>query len=262
MKHSLHFFLLLLSVSMVRGDTIAFFYALDSDLAALKTEAREIGQPYSAGARRIQRLALGPHSIYALKMGSGCVETAASAQALLSRFRCDWAFSLGPAGGLSEHLETGCWYRVGRVVAWQRGVMESTGTSLSESSTWETDWSRFPAPIPSPLAPSTSTISVASGELFVASSRERERIRAVAEADAVDMNSFGLALVCADHGVPLFAWKIISDRADDNASLDFRAFVSGYQGEGGKALAEIIAALPAHPHDPASYPAIKKLLHE
>ncbi|MBU1909744.1 MAG: hypothetical protein KJ726_06840, partial [Verrucomicrobia bacterium] len=190
------------------------------------------------------------------------VETAASAQALLSRFRCDWAFSLGPAGALSENLETGRWYRVDRVIAWQRGTATSTGMSMSESSTWKTDWGHFPAVTLPPLFRSNSTIAVASGELFVASTSERDRLRATTDADAVDMNSFGLALVCADHGVPLFAWKIISDCADESASEVFRAFVSTYKGEGGKALAEIIVALPAHPHDPASYPAIEKLLRE
>lgn len=106
----------------------------------------------------------------------------------------------------------------------------------------------------------TSTISVASGELFISTTSERERVRAISQADAVDMNSFGLALVCADHGVPLFSWKIISDGADENAAGDFRAFVAGYAGAGGRALAEIIRALPANPNDPATYPAIHRML--
>lgn len=78
----------------------------------------------------------------------------------------------------------------------------------------------------------------------------------------MDMNSFGLALVCAEHGVPLFAWKIFSDAADDDAAETFRVFISAYHGEGGKALAELIGALPPHPDDPTFYPAIQKLLRE
>ncbi|MBU1692480.1 MAG: hypothetical protein KKC51_00800 [Verrucomicrobia bacterium] len=262
MRYFLLAFFLVHTWITVKADTIAFFYALNADLQGLKELARETGQPVALGSRRIQRLSLGPHTIYSVKMGSGSVETAASAQALLSRFRCDWAFSLGPAGALSGNLETGRWYRVDRVIAWQRGTEGSTGMSMSESSTWKTDWGRFPANTLPLLFQSTSTISVASGELFVASTSERDRLSAVTQADAVDMNSFGLALVCADHGVPLFMWKVISDHADESASELFRAFVLAYQGEGGKALAEIIAALPANPRDPASYPAIEKLLRE
>ena len=236
-----------------RGDTIGFFYALDADLQGLKTLAREMGQSAQVGSRSIQRLQLGAHSIYAVKMGSGAVETAASAQALLARIRCDWAFSLGPAGALSEAAQTGIWYRVDRVMAWQRGKTEWP---------WVTDWSRLPVTnLPAPLQ-TTSTISVASGEQFIDTAGERDRLQATTQADAVDMNSFGLALVCVDHAVPLFSWKVISDRADENASETFRAFISAYSGAGGRALGEIIQILPANPNDPATYPAIEKLLRE
>ena len=103
---------------------------------------------------------------------------------------------------------------------------------------------------------------MASGEQFISTTGDRDRLQATTQADAVDMNSFGLALVCADHGVPLFSWKIISDHADENASETFRGFITSYLGEGGKALAEIIQSLPANPNDPASYPAIEKALRE
>ena len=74
------------------------------------------------------------------------------------------------------------------------------------------------------------------------------------------MNLFGLATVCADHQLPLTCWRIASDRADDNASEDFRKFVAGYDGAGGKAVAEIIKNLPANPNSPDTYQNIKKLL--
>ena len=244
---------LVVCTDTTQGDTIGFFYALEADLQGLKSMAREMGQSETVGSRSIQRLQLGPHSIYAIKMGSGAVETAASAQALLTRHPCDWAFSIGPAGALSDIVQTGSWFRVTRVMAWQR-----ENTDLA----WDTDWSRFPiADPPAPLHITTS-LSVASGEQFISTASDRDRLQATTQADAVDMNSFGLALVCADHNVPLFAWKIISDRADENASEVFRAFVSGYSGEGGRALAKIIQALPANPNDPSSYPAIRDLLND
>ena len=249
-----------LTSAFAKGDTIAFFYALDADLQGLKTLAREMGQSAKVGTRSVQRLRLGSHTIYAVKMGSGAVETAASAQALLARNRCDWAFSLGPAGALADTVVTGCWYKVSRVVAWQHG--SSASVSPSDFPSWDTDWSRLPATnIPPPLA-TASNLTVASGEQFISTTGDRDRLQATTQADAVDMNSFGLALVCADHGVPLFSWKIISDHADENASETFRGFITSYLGEGGKALAEIIQSLPANPNDPASYPAIEKALRE
>ena len=240
------------------GDTIALFYALDADLLGLKTVAQEMGQSAKVGTRSIQKLRLGSHTVYAVKMGSGTVETAASAQALLARNRCDWAFSLGPAGALAETVRTGCWYRVEHVIAWQHG----SSATPSDFPSWDTDWSRLPATNIPPSLEKTSPLSVASGEQFISTTGDRDRLQAITQADAVDMNSFGLALVCADHGLPLFAWKIISDRADEGASEAFKAFIASYAGEGGKALAEVIRSLPPNLDDPSLYPAIDKLLRE
>ena len=248
----------LLSSAVARGDLIGLFYALDADLQGLKSVAQEVGQPEKNGTRTIQRLQLGAHTVYATKMGSGAVETAASAQALLSRFRCDWAFSLGPAGALNDKINTGCWYKVNQVIAWQH----SSSASPADFPTWATDWSRFPATNIPPLLGIASNLTVASGEQFVSSMGDRDRLQALTQADAVDMNSYGLALVCADHGVPLFSWKIISDRADEEAAEAFKAFTANYSGEGGKALAEVLQSLPPNPNDPSSYPAIEKILRE
>lgn len=252
-------FLACCSIS-ARGDVIAFFYALDADLQGLKTAAQEMGQSASVGTRSVQRLRLGSHTIYAVKMGSGAVETAASAQALLARNRCDWAFSLGPAGALADTVVPGSWYRVSRVVAWQHG--SSASISPADFPAWDTDWSKLAATnVPALLATATDLV-VASGEQFISSAGDHDRLQALAEAEAVDMNGYGLAVVCADHGVPLFSWKIVSDRADEEAAETYKAFIAAYSGEGGKALAEIIRSLPPNPNDPASYPAIEKALRE
>lgn len=246
--------------SIGKGDTIGFFYALDADLQGLKTLSREMGPSLKIGTRAIQRIELGIHTVYAVRMGSGAVETAASAQALLTRILCDWAFSLGPAGALTEAVEVGKWYRIDRILAWQHALFQTA--QAAEYPAWTTDWSRFPAAITAGALQTTATLTVASGEQFISTSGERDRLQANTQANVVDMNSYGLALVCADHGVPLFSWKIISDRADEAASETFRGFLSSYSGEGGKALAEVILSLPANPNDPSSYPNIEKILRE
>lgn len=96
----------------------------------------------------------------------------------------------------------------------------------------------------------------------MASEQERAKIRALTDAEAVDMNTFGLALVCADQNVPLFVWRIISDRANETAADDFRAFVSSYDGEGGRAMTELLRFLPPNPNAAESYPAINKFIHD
>lgn len=245
---------------MTMADTVAVFYALDADLRELKMhpQVRELGQPAVVGTRSIHRLALGPHRIYAVKMGSGSVETAISAQALLSQFRCDWAFSIGPAGALDDSLVVGRWYRVERVVAWQSGTTSPAGFQLNPRASHEFDWDKFP--VSEENIADIPLIPLASGEAFIASDSERARLRHLADASAVDMNTSGLAMVCDDHRVPLFVWRVISDGADEVASSAFRAFIDSYGGEGGNLLAECISLLPPNPNAPESYPAIMELL--
>jgi adenosylhomocysteine nucleosidase len=72
---------------------------------------------------------------------------------------------------------------------------------------------------------------IASGDRFVSSAVESAGLRAALqsaghEALAVEMEGAAVAQVCADYGVPFAAMRTISDRADDDAHLDFPRFVS------------------------------------
>ena len=78
---------------------------------------------------------------------------------------------------------------------------------------------------------------IASGDRFVSAAAESTALRqalqrAGHEALAVEMEGAAVAQVCLDSGVPFAAVRTISDRADDQAHLDFETFVrevaSGY----------------------------------
>ena len=230
---------------------LAFFYALEADAAALSARGQIVAPSIKVGSRNIQRLRLGPHTVYLTKMGSGCLETALSAQALLVRFRCDAAYSIGPAGALRDGLVPGTWYAVDRVRAWQK--ISDAGHTLAPCTNLAARAN---------LLNTTSRLCVASGENFITSTEERARVHDISRADAVDMNLYGLILACEDHRVPLTAWKIISDLADESASDSFQAFRDAYNGAGGAALADLILALPPDPADPLTHPAIERALRE
>jgi nucleoside phosphorylase len=242
----------------VKADTVAFFYALDKDLETLKAEAQPARQPLKVGSRSLQPLSLGAHRIYAVKMGSGVVETATSAQALLARVKCDAVFSVGPVGGIADTLPVGSWHEVAAVTAYQKGSWTQTGFQISDHAEWAlTNSLTTNLPV---LFQNLGRIKIASGEIFVASDSFRTQLRQTSGAAAVDMNLFGLLTVCADHQLPVHCWRVVSDHADNRASEDFKKFVADYDGAGGKAIAQIIKNLPANPNAPASYPNLKKHL--
>lgn len=67
---------------------------------------------------------------------------------------------------------------------------------------------------------------VLSGDRFVATSGEALALqKALPEALAVEMEGAAFAQVCHDYGVPFAALRVISDRADDAAHIDFLRFI-------------------------------------
>ena len=250
----LAFFLTLAS----RADTVAFFYALDKDLETFKAQARPVGQALKVGGRSIAVFQLNLHRVYCVKMGAGAVETAASTQALLARIPCDEAFSVGPVGMLSDALKAGSWYRVDQIIPYQKGSWSKAGFQASPAISLKDEGTN--KVILPELFEKAGPLRVASGEMFIASNNYRQQLQEMTGAEAVDMNLFGLATVCLDQHVPLLCWRIVSDRANDDASEDFQNFVGHYDGAGGKAIAKIIQTLPANPSSPDSYSNINRLL--
>ena len=66
---------------------------------------------------------------------------------------------------------------------------------------------------------------VVSGDRFVATAGESAALRAaLPDALAVEMEGAAVAQVCADFGLPFALLRVVSDRADDSAHVDFLAF--------------------------------------
>ncbi|RYY95571.1 MAG: 5'-methylthioadenosine/adenosylhomocysteine nucleosidase [Comamonadaceae bacterium] len=85
-----------------------------------------------------------------------------------------------------------------------------------------------------------------SGDRFVARADEARVLRAaLPDALAVEMEAAAVAQVCHDHGVPFAAVRNISDRADDQAHVDFPAYLVQVAGVQARAL--ITALLPMLP---------------
>ena len=100
--------------------------------------------------------------------------------------------------------------------------------------------------------------------MFIASEQFRKELQEKTQAQAVDMNLFGLLSALESYssayGLPHIALRVVSDDADDSAAQDFKKFVTNYKGMGGAIVAQLITNLPSNPNSPDTYPALKKLL--
>ncbi|TAG27861.1 MAG: 5'-methylthioadenosine/adenosylhomocysteine nucleosidase [Burkholderiales bacterium] len=72
---------------------------------------------------------------------------------------------------------------------------------------------------------------IISGDRFVSSAAEVQALReALPDALCVEMEGAAIAQVCHDYHVPFAAVRSISDKADDNAHVDFPKFVNEIAG--------------------------------
>ena len=75
--------------------------------------------------------------------------------------------------------------------------------------------------------PQLHTGLLISGDRFVSTTAESQKLQQdLPQALAVEMESAAFAQVCYDYDVPFAAVRTISDRADDDATLDFNRFLS------------------------------------
>ena len=76
-------------------------------------------------------------------------------------------------------------------------------------------------------SPQCHTGLVLSGDRFVSSNAESQQLQQnLPAALAVEMEGAAFAQVCHDHGIPFAAVRTISDRADDDATVDFTRFLA------------------------------------
>ena len=68
---------------------------------------------------------------------------------------------------------------------------------------------------------------IVSGDRFVSTALESQQLqKALPKALAVEMEGAAFAQVCHDCGVPFAAVRTMSDRADDDATVDFNRFLT------------------------------------
>lgn len=231
------------------GQRIAIISALHEELAELLALMPDEHKTTVAG-RQFWRGHLHGHEVIAVLSGIGKVAAATTTAVLLERFRPQQVIFTGVAGGIGDGVA------VGDIVVGSRYLQHDMDASplFARHEMPGYGLSRFPADpallrvmrhaaedaiawLPGQLdaatraafglqAPRVHAGKIVTGDRFVATEAESRALRAeLREALAVDMESGAVAQVCHDYSVPFCAVRTISDRADDQAHVDFPAFL-------------------------------------
>ncbi len=190
------------------------------------------------------------HAVVAVLSRIGKVAAATTATVLIERFKVDALVFTGAAGGLTADAQ------VGDVVVASGFVQHDMDASplfpkhevpLYGRSRFDTDMALSQAlgaaatrVLSDPAqhlgaqaiadfhlhAPRVHQGLIASGDRFVSTTTESLALRrSLPDALAVEMEGAAVAQVCLDYGLPFAAVRTISDRADDDAHLDFNRFI-------------------------------------
>jgi len=224
---------------------LAIVAAMPQELAALRAALQGVRTETHA-RREFHHGRLGAQDVVLVLSGIGKVAAATTTTMLLDRYRVDAMLFTGVAGGLHPDVH------VGDVVIGEQFLQHDMDASPIFPR-WEvpgTGRSRFhadPGWAEALNAAATRVLAkshpelkafgiemprvrrglIVSGDRFVSSAAESAALRAaLPDALAVEMEGAAVAQVCHDFGRPFAVMRTISDRADDNAHVDFPRFLS------------------------------------
>ncbi|PPE67259.1 5'-methylthioadenosine/adenosylhomocysteine nucleosidase [Caldimonas caldifontis] len=229
--------------------TLAIIAAMHEELSAvldlMPDERRErvAGREFWVGH-------LGGQAVVAVLSGIGKVAAATTATLAIQRFGAQALLFTGVAGGLGKGVRVGDLvvatellqhdmdaspifprhelplYGLSRLrtdAAMSRRLLQAARSVAADAARVLGSDARAAFGIATPAVHDGLIIS---GDRFVSTSAESAALRReLPDALAVEMEGAAVAQVCHDHGLPLAVLRTISDRADDQAHVDFSAFV-------------------------------------
>ncbi len=251
---------------------IGVMAAMPEELQAL-LEAMPNQQPVQRAGRVFWLGQWHGHEVVAVLSRIGKVAAATTTTILLTEFGVGEVWFTGVAGGLGERVRVGdvvvasalvqhdmdasplfprfelpgsgvshlpvCPDRVARVADVVRWALSPKQLALGGALT-----DVHLAELGLPAVPEVHTGLILSGDQFIGSAQASGALRdALPEAMAVEMEGAAVAQVCHDFDVPCTVLRTISDRADDDAHLDFPRFIESVASR--YALAMVSALLAA-----------------
>ena len=201
----------------------------------------------------------GVHTIYLATGGVGEIRAAMTAQMLKDLFDVEVLLNFGFVGALDPKLKQGELLLAKRVCHYQFDSSAIDGTVPGQ---YDGKADRYfyldGALIDRTLLASRmplKTVTVASGDVFVASAAMKKRLREDFGCDICEMELAALALVCERNRIPLLSLKVVSDSADESSPMSFPEVVAKAMTKYEELLPCIIAAVTG---EVSPLPPIKK----
>ncbi len=238
-----------------------------SDELALLEQSVENAQPRQILGVRFLAGKLSGRNVVIASSGVGKVNAGVAAALLIEHFKPSEILYSGIAGAVNPDLEPGDIVIAEKVFQHDLGTLGADGIQLrgarnpadgrrnpvfidadprllrlAESAAKQMVSRKF-EPAGEGRIPRMIRGTVATGDVFVASSEKRDELRKKHGADAVEMEGGAVAQICFQHSVPCLVIRSISDRADANARSDAGTFLAEAARNGARLVAAIVQKL-------------------
>lgn len=167
-------------------------------------------------------------SLYILHSGPGEISAAAGTQVLISEFHCELIANFGVVGGLTEEMSHVRLAVVDKVVHYQFDTSEvdhcPVGLYLNEYPTIYMPTTESLTAKAREIAPQLKKVICASGDKFVGSPEEKQKIHSDFKADICEMESAGIVKTANRNNVPCILIKMVADSVHGGADEYFKEF--------------------------------------
>ena len=188
----------------------------------------------------VKKFELDGHTIYLATSGVGEIKAALAVQLIKDLFDVEVVLNFGFVGALNPALSIAELVIVGRVCHYQFDISAIDNIEPGRYSDHEDKYfyldenllSCVLANIGEPIR----RVTDASGDKFINNKLEKDNLRESFEADICEMELAGIAIACERNRLPLLSLKVVSDKANELASVDFGEIVH----EGMEKLADVL----------------------
>lgn len=185
----------------------------------------EVSATSSISGVTVYEIVHGEHTLYLATSGVGEIRAALAVQMLKDLFDIDVALNFGFVGALNPRLKIGELVIASKVCHYQFDTSRIDGTKVGQYDGNNDIYFNLDADLIAKffhcIGRPFKCVSVASGDVFVATAEQKKELSEKFGADICDMELAGIAIACMRNRLPLISVKVVSDAADGSAENDF-----------------------------------------
>lgn len=202
-------------------------------IAAVEIDAvkKMYGEPLkeeTAGGFPVYTYTFADKTLYVLHSGIGEIAAASATQVLISEYKVECILNFGVVGGLTEEMSSTPLCVVEKVVHYP---FDTSEIDHCEVGRYVEDYPTIYMPATPSLVkevvrmnPNIKVVTCASGDKFVGSAEEKEKIHREFHADICEMESAGIIKTANKNNVPCLCIKMVADTVNGGADEYTKVF--------------------------------------